>query len=310
MKNKILVVIFSVLIISCRGQERDKIKKNKENINLSNLTLLGVNKTDSLYTVNNRCDGGYPVLRFYKNKFYFYIPQEGTYFLTESIEGNGNNSYKITTNGYYFLANEKPIQDKSIWHLKKINQLLWNFSNDKLNTNYQLADSTSLINKKIAFYDQPCKECWDEEQCAELEPKNNLKTKVEIISSQDAVDLAKKDFLKNELPKLKNSNKDIGGIDVLEGYVGDLTNDKLDDIVVFYSLTAKGGNVDINSGLAVYQNKDNKLLLVENIIPNYMFSVKKIFNNRIYIEKIEYAENDGRCCPSLKSEVQLKVNNK
>lgn len=306
MRNKILIIIFSILVIGCKGQEKDRIK---ESVNLANLKLLGVTKTDSLYTVKNRCDGGYPVLRFYKSKFYFYVPQEGAYYLTESIEKIENNFYKITTNGYYFLSSEKPIKEKSIWHLKKVNQLLWNFRNDKLNTNYQLADSTSLINKKIAFYNQPCKECWTDEQCDELEPKNTLKTKASL-SSKEAIKWGQDEFIKKELPKLRNLNKDIGGIDVLEGYTGDVTNDKIDDVIIFYSLSAKESNIIISNGLVVFENKDNTLKLIENMEPDYMFYVKKIFNNCIYIEKLEYAENDGRCCPSLKSEVQLKVKTK
>lgn len=305
MKNSFLIIIFSVLIISCKNQEKEKTSKY---VNLTDLTLLGVVKTDSLYTVNNRCDGGYTVLRFYNNKFYFYVPQEGSYYITESIQEITKGSYKIITKGYYFLQNEKTIQEKSTWHLKKINELLWDFENDKLKTKYQLADTTNLIKKKIVFYNQPCKECWDDEQCDELESAKNTLKKVKKNSTEESIELAKNEFIKNELPKLKKLNKNIGGIDVLEGYVGDVTNDKIDDIILFYSLTAKDGNVDIDSGLFIYTNKDNSIELLENIVPEYMFYVEKIYNNSIYIKKMEYAENDDRCCPSLKSEIQLKVN--
>ncbi|WDF59941.1 hypothetical protein PQ462_00915 [Flavobacterium sp. KACC 22758] len=303
--NKFLSIIFSVLIISCKGQDKEK---NKETVNLNNLTLLGVTKKNSLYTVINRCDGGYPVLRFYKNRFYFYIPQEGAYYLTESIKEIENQNYQITTKGYYFLSNEKPIPSKKIWYLRKIDQLLWDFGDEK--SQYQFADSISLIKRKIKFYNQPCRECWDDEECNKLEPQKKIvgTIKLDDSSFNKSIELVKQEFINIELPKLKKTNKLIGGIDVLETYLGDVTNDNINDIVLFYSLTAKDGNANISSGLNIYKNTGKEMKLIQSIIPDFMFYVKKISNDSIYVEKIEYRDSDSRCCPSLKSEVVLKVN--
>lgn len=162
------MTLFNIYFISCQR------KKKKDLMDLNNFVLLGVIKTDSLYTINNKCDGGYPVLRFYKNEFYFYAPQEGSNYLIESIEETKNNEYKITTKGYYLIANQKPIQEKRVWRLIKENELLWNFENDKLNVKYQFADTISLIKRKILFYNQPCIECWDDEICDDLKSKENL----------------------------------------------------------------------------------------------------------------------------------------
>ena len=296
MKYKIIILlIYSINIIA------------QEKINFSNLTLLGVSKTNNKYKVYNTCDGGYPVLRFSKDRFYFYKPQEGINYLIESVEKLNKDTYKVKTKGYYFLKNEKPINEITIWYLEKENDLIWNFTNERLKTKTQLTDTLNIVSKKISFYTQPCRECWDDEQCNEWELKEKGKSvNIDNTSKSEAIEISKKEFMKIEYPKLKKTNN-VGGVDILEGYTGDLTNDNIDEVVIYYTLVSKDGDFIEKYGLVVYKIKGKTLEVLKRLEPKYRFTFKQIKNNAIQIEKIEYRKSDARCCPTLKTEIRLKI---
>ncbi len=171
MKNKFLIIIISILFINCTGQEKKEIKQAK--IKITNSTFLGVIKTDSIYTVYNRCDGGYPVLRFHinDNEFYFYAPQEGANYIIKEIK-NDDDKYIINTTGYYFLKGENISKQNDTWYLEKKGNLLWTFKNKKWGKSIILADSLNINRKKIAYKIQPCREC--SEDCEDELTNNNL----------------------------------------------------------------------------------------------------------------------------------------
>lgn len=181
MKNKILLVIISIFLLSCKGNGQEKETGSKKDIDLTSSTLLGVIKTDSIYTVYDRCDGGYPVLRFEKNKFYFYDPQEGAHYIIKDIISN-KNKYIINTSGYYFLENEKVSSQNDTWLLKKQNELLWTFKNSKGGKAITLSDSLNIGRKKIAYSTQPCEVCGNCNEIDSGKAENTKKNDTNIIS--------------------------------------------------------------------------------------------------------------------------------
>ncbi|MGO4710986.1 hypothetical protein AB4Y90_18135, partial [Chryseobacterium sp. 2TAF14] len=124
-----------------------------------------------LYTVFSRCDGGYLVLRFKKNEFYFYSPQEGTNYIIKDIKYS-NDSYIINTTGYYFLKGENILKQNDTWFLEKQDDLLWTFKNKNWDKNITLSDSLNINRRKINYKIQPCRECY--ENCEEPTVNNNL----------------------------------------------------------------------------------------------------------------------------------------
>lgn len=121
-----LYFIMSFLIYGCK-QSASKDKNNPSNTSYSSsnsnplkgLVLLGVEKTDSLYTVNNRCDGGYAVFKMFEKEFYYYHPQEGAIYSIKKIIKKNNNNYNIITNGYYYFKGDKLIPQENSWILNK-----------------------------------------------------------------------------------------------------------------------------------------------------------------------------------------------
>lgn len=125
------------------------------------------------------------------------------------------------------------------------------------------------------------------------------------ISTNDAVRLAEKQF-KNYLPKILESHYVI--LDVQESYTGDFTGDGIEDVAVYFSLAPKdGGNAIVGQGLTLYQNSGYDVKVIAGYEPDTLFRFDKISNGNIYTEKLEYAENDGHCCPSIKTEHILTI---
>lgn len=125
------------------------------------------------------------------------------------------------------------------------------------------------------------------------------------ISTNDAIRLAEKEF-KNYLPKILKSHDAI--LDIQESYTGDFTGDGIEDVVIYFSLVPKdGGNALVGQGLALYQNSGYDVKVIAGYEPDTLFEFDKIGNGNIYVEKLEYAENDGHCCPSIKTEHLLTI---
>jgi hypothetical protein len=125
-------------------------------------------------------------------------------------------------------------------------------------------------------------------------------------TTEDAVKAAEAKFEKY-LPKILKSHDD-AAIDVQESNVGDFTGDGIDDVAIYFSLTP-GGNAISSVGLALYKNTGTDVEVVGGYEPdNYLFDFIGIRDGKIYIEKTEYAPEDGHCCPSIKTPQVLTVN--
>jgi len=125
------------------------------------------------------------------------------------------------------------------------------------------------------------------------------------LSTAEAVKLATAQF-EAYLPKILESHE--AGIDLQEPITGDFTGDGIDDVAIYFSLSPKdGGNALVGQGLTLYQNDGKRVKVIAGYEPDYLFSFTKISNGKIYVEKLEYAEEDGRCCPSIKTEHILTI---
>lgn len=125
------------------------------------------------------------------------------------------------------------------------------------------------------------------------------------ISAAEAVRLATAQF-EAYLPKILESHG--ANLDLQEPVTGDFTGDGIEDVAIYFSLSPEGGgNALVGQGLTLYQNDGKRVKVIGGFEPDYLFSFKKISNGKIYVEKLEYAEEDGRCCPSIKTEHVLTI---
>lgn len=133
-----------------------------------------------------------------------------------------------------------------------------------------------------------------------------VETKKHNISTSEAVSMAENQFRKY-LPNILETHDAI--LDIQESYTGDFTGDGIDDVAIYFSLAPKGGgNAIVGQGLSLYQNNGTTVKVIAGYEPDYLFTFDKIANGRIQVQKLEYAENDGRCCPSIKTEHLLTIN--
>lgn len=138
-----------------------------------------------------------------------------------------------------------------------------------------------------------------------LSKEKQPEIKVQEISTEQAVKLAEKQF-QEYLPKILDVHN--AYLDSQDTFTGDFTGDGVEDIAIYFSLAPKeGGNTIVGQGLALYQNNGTNVKVIAGYEPDYLFSFKKISKGKIYVEKLEYAETDGRCCPSIKTEHILTI---
>ncbi|MGO4770394.1 hypothetical protein ACEN2I_01930 [Flavobacterium sp. W22_SRS_FK3] len=125
------------------------------------------------------------------------------------------------------------------------------------------------------------------------------------ISTNDAVRLAEKQF-KNYFPKILESHDAI--LDIQESYTGDFTGDGIEDVLIYFSLSPSGGgNALVGQGLTLYQNNGYDVKVIAGYESHNLFQFDKISNGKIYVEKLDYAENDGHYCPSIHTEHILTI---
>ncbi|MET0570406.1 MAG: hypothetical protein ABWZ79_03180 [Pedobacter agri] len=125
------------------------------------------------------------------------------------------------------------------------------------------------------------------------------------ISLKDAVKLAEAQFAKY-LPTMLNAHD--AYLDSQDTFTGDFTGDGLEDIAIYFSLAPnEGGNTIVAQGLTLYKNTGSAVNVIAGYEPDYMFSFLKITKGKIYVEKLAYAETDGRCCPSIKTTHALTI---
>lgn len=121
------------------------------------------------------------------------------------------------------------------------------------------------------------------------------------IPLKDAVKLAEAQFAKY-LPTMLNAHN--AYLDSQDTFTGD----GLEDIAIYFSLAPnEGGNTIVAQGLTLYKNTGTAVNVIAGYEPDNMFSFLKINKGKIYVEKLAYAETDGRCCPSIKTTHALTI---
>lgn len=125
------------------------------------------------------------------------------------------------------------------------------------------------------------------------------------LSKNEAIKQAEKQF-ERYLPNILESHN--AYLDSQDIFAGDFTGDGIEDVAIYFSLAPReGGNTIVGQGLALYKNTGTDVKVIAGYEPDYLFSFKKISNGKIYVEKLEYADTDGRCCPSIKTEHILTI---
>ncbi|WP_419494130.1 lipoprotein [Chryseobacterium bernardetii] len=125
------------------------------------------------------------------------------------------------------------------------------------------------------------------------------------ISKDEAVKLAVKQF-EAYLPNILKTYDD-GVIDLQDPHVGDFTGDGIEDVAIYWNIAPKGGNALIGQGLSLYKNDGHTVKVIAGYEPDYLFAFDTIKNGKIIVEKLEYTEEDGRCCPSIKTKHALTI---
>lgn len=125
------------------------------------------------------------------------------------------------------------------------------------------------------------------------------------ITKEEAVKLAVKQF-EAYLPKILKTYDD-GVIDLQDPHVGDFTGDGIEDVAIYWNIAPDGGNATIGQGLSLYKNDGQKVKVIAGYEPDYLFAFDTIKNGKIIVEKLEYAEDDGNCCPSIKIKHALTI---
>lgn len=138
----------------------------------------------------------------------------------------------------------------------------------------------------------------------ELSSKES-ETSQNSISKDEAVKLAVKQF-EAYLPNILKTYDD-GVIDLQDPHVGDFTGDGIEDVAIYWNIAPKGGNALIGQGLSLYKNDGHTVKVIAGYEPDYLFAFDTIKNGKIIVEKLEYTEEDGRCCPSIKSKHALTI---
>lgn len=125
------------------------------------------------------------------------------------------------------------------------------------------------------------------------------------ISKEEAVKLAVKQF-EAYLPNILKTYDD-GVIDLQDPHVGDFTGDGIEDVAIYWNIAPDGGNALIGQGLSLYRNDGHTVKVIAGYEPDYLFAFDTIKNGKIIVEKLEYTEEDGRCCPSIKTKHALTI---
>lgn len=118
------------------------------------------------------------------------------------------------------------------------------------------------------------------------------------------VQKAEKMFAKY-LPKILKSKGDGAFVDLQYTFVGDFTNDGVDDVIIWFNYSF-GGNSIAGTECAFYETVGNDVKVVAGFEPDYIFVIEEIKNGIVYAEKTQYAEGDGHCCPSIITKIELR----
>ena len=169
--------------------------------------------------------------------------------------------------------------------------------------------------------------CQNSNKEKELLQKENELLKKELAKKDSSVVSAKTEekqfvidpaivesaFLKF-LPNISAGRKLSGSFSEL----GDLNGDNLIDAVVEYALeptyedNGGGGNaIGEISGLVAFINNGQTLTIVDHSeeFGGNSGSLIKIYNGVVFLEGMDYADNDPRCCPSIKTTTRIVLRN-
>lgn len=125
------------------------------------------------------------------------------------------------------------------------------------------------------------------------------------LSTAEAVKMAEQQF-DDYLPEILRKHDAV--IDLRQPHSGDFTGDGVEDVAIYFSLSPKGGgNALAGQGLTLYRNDGDRVSVIGGYEPDYLFAFDTIANGRIQVEKLEYADGDGRCCPSIKTKHVLTI---
>ncbi|MFD0762730.1 hypothetical protein ACFQZW_11615 [Lutibacter aestuarii] len=133
----------------------------------------------------------------------------------------------------------------------------------------------------------------------------------QTVLNSNSIEIAKKAEIKfnRDVPTYLKTIKKYAVIQQQATFIGDLTNDGIDDILIWYTWGPKN-DISHAAGARFYKTINGKPVYTSDFNPQYRFSVEGIQNNTIYATKIMYAKGDDRCCPSIKNEVAFYYNNK
>ncbi|HXB11798.1 MAG TPA: hypothetical protein VNZ45_07425 [Bacteroidia bacterium] len=135
---------------------------------------------------------------------------------------------------------------------------------------------------------------------------NNNPPQKESGSDTDSAKVAK-EFEKYS-SKIEGSKRDCWNISVL---IGDLNGDGIKDGLAFYGCDLKdnhtNGGVPPYSGIAIFISKNGELQFIGTDENLNEFIPDSIRGGIIYGEKDDYGPDDPRCCPSIKKEMEYKL---
>ena len=155
-----------------------------------------------------------------------------------------------------------------------------------------------ILSFSIYYYNTNIKEPNSEISFDEI---NKSSENINVIDLQG---LAKKHF---EKYKTRFETETTTNNDTDTTYVGDFNNDGLLDVALFYGLDPKEGNYNVGGGMLLYKNNGNGIEFFKQYDPEYLFNIDRISNSKIYLKRYEYKDDDGRCCPSIITEVEISV---
>ena len=135
-----------------------------------------------------------------------------------------------------------------------------------------------------------------------------------LISGQDSVfvnsssEVNSTDVKRKFQEIKKNYENDLDVIGSTDVRFADITGDGVEEALLYYTLTAKGGNAITGSGIVLYKISGSKL---EFMLDYNMDGavIKSIKDGQLNCVKYEYAADDPNCCPSKKKPFKLIYEN-